>query len=214
MKSKISDQGFDSCMSGSELENSASMNGFQLTLKAVFSAPAKELPEDLNFPNAWTLMWHQAETLKALRDPSIDVVFNTAMTGDGKSLAAYLPVLQGQDSAMGLYPTNELARDQEMQVQSYVEIFKPENEPRVNRLSGALLEVYAENEGLRKGSAIASRSSQSDVLITNPDIFHYLHRGAYLTRSDVPDKLWNRIDKDFDLFIFDEFHVLDRKSVV
>lgn len=207
MKSKISDQGFDSCMSGSELENSASMNGFQLTLKAVFSAPAKELPEDLNFPNAWTLMWHQAETLKALRDPSIDVVFNTAMTGDGKSLAAYLSVLQGQDSAMGLYPTNELARDQEMQVQSYVEIFKPENEPRVNRLSGALLEVYAENEGLRKGSAIASRSSQSDVLITNPDIFHYLHRGAYLTRSDVPDKLWNRIDKDFDLFIFDEFHV-------
>ncbi|WP_283813007.1 type I-D CRISPR-associated helicase Cas3' [Leptothermofonsia sichuanensis] len=62
-------------------------------------------------------------------------------------------------------------------------------------------------QGLRKGSAIATRTSQSEVLLTNPDIFHYLHRGAYLLPEDSPDKLWGRIDKDFDLFIFDEFHV-------
>jgi CRISPR-associated endonuclease/helicase Cas3 len=53
-------------------------------------------------------------------------------------------------------------------------------------------------------------ASQREVLLTNPDIFHYLHRGAYLFKGqmgDSPDKLWGRIDKDFDLFIFDEFHV-------
>jgi CRISPR-associated endonuclease/helicase Cas3 len=108
---------------------------------------------------------------------------------------------------LGLYPTNELARDQETQIKSYIADFRPRHNPRVVRLSGADLEVYAENEGLRKGAAIANRSGQSEVLLTNPDIFHYLHRGAYLTKDDAPDKLWGRIDKDFDLFIFDEFHV-------
>ncbi len=178
-----------------------------IELKPVYSCPAENVPSDIQLPDRWTLSWHQVETLKALRNPDIDVVINTAMTGDGKSLAAYLEVLQGDCFAIGLYPTNALAGDQEIQVQNYISQFQPAHQPRVNRLSGPELEIYAENEGLRKGSAIASRAGQSEVLITNPDIFHYLHRGAYLTNKDVPDKLWNRIDKDFDLFIFDEFHV-------
>lgn len=169
--------------------------------------------EGIELPDGWKLSWHQVETFKALRDPNLDIVFNTAMTGDGKSLAAYLDVLQGDYFAVGLYPTNALARDQETQVQDYIAKFQPFNNPRVSRLSGSELEIYAENEGLRKGSAIASRAVQSEVLITNPDIFHYLHRGAYLTGKDTPDKLWNRIDKDFDLFIFDEFHVFAAPQV-
>jgi CRISPR-associated endonuclease/helicase Cas3 len=186
---------------------------YLIQLKAVYSSPADDTPAEIALPEGWKLSWHQVETLKALRDPNIDVVFNTAMTGDGKSLAAYLDVLQGNCFAIALYPTNALASDQETQVQDYIAKFKPVNEPRVNRLSGPELEIYAENEGLRKGSAIASRAGQSEVLITNPDIFHYLHRGAYLTSKDNPDKLWNRIDKDFDLFIFDEFHVFAAPQV-
>ncbi len=180
---------------------------YSIHLKPVYSCPAIEVAPGIHLPEGWQLSWHQLETLKALRDPNIDVVFNSAMTGDGKSLAAYLDVLQGDCYAIALYPTNALARDQENQVQDYIHQFQPANTPRVNRLSGPELEIYAENEGLRKASTIASRSGQSEVLITNPDIFHYLHRGAYLTSKDNPDKLWNRIDKDFDLFIFDEFHI-------
>ncbi len=179
-----------------------------ITLKPVYSCPAATLPPELKLPDGWiSLSWHQIETYQALHDPTVDVVFNTAMTGDGKSLAAYLGVLQGNGFAVGLYPTNELARDQEMQTQAYVTQFQPRHHPRINRLSGAELEIYAENEGLRKSAAIATRTSQSEVLLTNPDLFHYLHRGAYLIPGDSPDKLWGRIDKDFDLFIFDEFHV-------
>lgn len=186
---------------------------YSIRLKPLYSCPADEIPDGIKMPNGWQLAWHQAETLKALRDPSIDVVFNTAVTGDGKSLAAYLDVLQDNCYAIALYPTNTLAADQETQIRDYIQQFQPSSQPRVNRLSGPELEVYAENEGLRKGSAIASRSGQSEVLITNPDIFHYLHRGAYLTGKDTPDKLWNRIDKDFDLFIFDEFHVFAAPQV-
>ena len=186
---------------------------YSIRLKPVYSCPAQDIPPNIHLPDGWRLSWHQFETLKALRDPNSDVLFNTAMTGDGKSLAAYLDVVQGDCFAIALYPTNALARDQETQVQDYIRQFQPDNAPRVNRLSGPELEIYAENEGLRKGSALSSRTSQSEVLITNPDIFHYLHRGAYLTDKDTPDKLWNRIDKDFDLFIFDEFHVFATPQV-
>ncbi|MEM6838682.1 MAG: type I-D CRISPR-associated helicase Cas3' [Cyanobacteria bacterium P01_C01_bin.120] len=185
-----------------------------ICLKPVYSCPADRVPAGITLPDGWQqLAWHQVETLDALENPDIDVVFNAAMTGDGKSLAAYLNVLRGNVCAIALYPTNALVADQENQVQNYINDFQPPNEPRVNRLSGPELEIYAENEGLRKGSAIDNRADNSEVLITNPDILHYLHRGAYLTKYDNPDKLWNRVDKDFDLFIFDEFHVFAAPQV-
>ncbi len=170
---------------------------YQITLKPVYSCPAEVSPA-IKLPAGWSLAWHQAETFEALNDPDIDVLFNLAMTGDGKSLAAQLAVFQGDCTAIALYPTNELGRDQESQTRRYIELFKPENEPRVTRLSGAALEIYAENEGLRKSVAISTRSGQSELLLTNSDILHYLHRGAYLMPKDSPDKLWGRIDKDFD----------------
>lgn len=189
------------------------MSEYRITLKPVYSCPAEETPKGVKLPENWSLSWHQVETLKAIRDPNIDVILNYAMTGDGKSLAAYLETLLGNCYAIGLYPTNELARDQDTQIQGYIERFQPPNEPRIVRLSGQELEIYAQNEDLKKAAAISSRTGQSEILLTNPDIFHYLHRGAYLTRYDNPDKLWGKIDKDFDLFIFDEFHVFSAPQI-
>jgi CRISPR-associated endonuclease/helicase Cas3 len=188
------------------------MTEYKIVLKPVYSETV-ETPQGIDIPDGWRLAWHQLETFRALQDPDIDVVFNTAMTGDGKSLAAYLGVLQGNTEAIALYPTNELARDQENQIRKYVEDFRPRNEPRIARLNSAELELYAENEGIKKSAAIATHGSQREILITNPDIFHYLHRGAYLMPKDSPDKLWGRIDKDFNLFIFDEFHVFSAPQI-
>jgi CRISPR-associated endonuclease/helicase Cas3 len=97
---------------------------FHITLKPVYSQTVPT-PDGVKLPDNWSLSWHQVATLEALRNPNIDVIFNTAMTGDGKSLAAYLEVIQGEFSAIGLYPTNELARDQETQIQGYIEQFQP-----------------------------------------------------------------------------------------
>ena len=192
------------------------MSDYQIRLKPVYSQTVTA-PEGLVLPTGWNLAWHQLATLEALRDPNIDVVVNTAMTGDGKSLAAYLEALQDSSTcAIGLYPTNELGRDQEIQVNDYIAKFPSAKDLRVNRLNGAELEMYAAGEKLGKAAAILTKSSQSEVLITNPDIFHYLHRGAYIIngkKGDSPDKLWNKIDKDFDLFIFDEFHVYSAPQV-
>ncbi|HAX78356.1 MAG TPA: type I-D CRISPR-associated helicase Cas3' [Cyanobacteria bacterium UBA11372] len=189
------------------------MSEYKITLKPVYSCPAEETPKGVQLPENWLLSWHQVATLEAIRNPNIDVILNYAMTGDGKSLAGYLETLQGNCYAIGLYPTNELARDQDRQIQGYIEKFQPPNEPRIVRLSGQELEIYAENEGLKKAAAISTRTGQSEILLTNPDIFHYLHRGAYLIRHDNPDKLWGQIDKNFNLFIFDEFHVFSAPQI-
>ncbi|TAF51663.1 MAG: type I-D CRISPR-associated helicase Cas3' [Oscillatoriales cyanobacterium] len=194
------------------------MTDYQIQLQSVFSAPSESVPSGVRLPNDWSLMWHQAETFKALQDPDIDVVINTAMTGDGKSLAAYLGMfcdrgVFGLEGAIGLYPTNELARDQERQIESYKRDFD-NSDLRVARLSSETLELYAEQEDLKKGDAILSRAGNAEIILSNPDIFHYLHRGAYLIKQhENPDKLWNRLDKYFDLFIFDEFHVFQAPQI-
>ena len=119
------------------------MRDYQITLNPIYSSPVTETPDTIKLPQNWNLAWHQLETLNALRNPEIDVVINTAMTGDGKSLAAFLSTLQDEKNAIAsgselrsiaLYPTNELARDQESQIHNYINLFQPELEPRVNRL--------------------------------------------------------------------------------
>ncbi|MCP6760883.1 MAG: type I-D CRISPR-associated helicase Cas3' [Fischerella sp. CENA71] len=187
------------------------MSNYSISLKPVYSQTVPT-PNGVNLPDGLSLVWHQVETLKALQHPDNDVVIDVAMTGDGKTLIAYLQSLQGETPegfcyTIALYPTNELARDQEAQVKRYIEQFKPNNDPRISRLSGAELEIYAESEGIKKWEAIATRIQESEIIQTNPDIFHYLHQHAYLTPKDSPNKLWSPLDTKFDLFIFDEFHV-------
>ncbi|WP_019503796.1 type I-D CRISPR-associated helicase Cas3' [Pleurocapsa sp. PCC 7319] len=188
------------------------MNNF-IQLKPIYSCPAHEIPKEIKLPNGWILSWHQRETYLSLNDSKVDVVINTGMTGDGKTLAGDLDVIVGDSLALKMYPTNELARDQEISAKEYLKQFELEDNLKINRLSGQDLELYAEQEGLKKKAAFKTRAFNSEILLTNPDIFHYLHRGAYLTTYDNPDLLWNKIDKRFDLFVFDEFHVFSAPQI-
>jgi CRISPR-associated endonuclease/helicase Cas3 len=188
------------------------MSDYSIKLNPVYSCPTSDILKEIKLPKNCNLSWHQVETYKAINNPDVNVVINTAMTGDGKSLAADLAVLFGDFSALKMYPTNELARDQEIQTKQYDLLFELEDK-RINRLSSQDLELYAEEEGLKKKDALKTKFDNSEILLTNPDIFHYLHRGAYLTPYDNPDLLWNRIDKRFDLFVFDEFHVFSAPQI-
>ncbi len=79
-------------------------------LKSVFSEIASNALVGIQLPTSWQhLSWHQAETLKALDDPAVDMVVNTAMTGGGKSLAAFLEVLARDIQTLGMCPANELS---------------------------------------------------------------------------------------------------------
>jgi CRISPR-associated endonuclease/helicase Cas3 len=191
---------------------------FTIYLKPVYSKTV-ETPEGINLPPGWQLSWHQAETFRLLGSTDIDVVFNTAMTGDGKSLAAYLKSITVKlFNTIAMYPTNELARDQERQVQEYKAQFQPKYDPQVYRLTGSTLADFVETNKLpSKQQGIIDRVDNSEILLTNPDIFHYIHDFRYVRKgkkaSDNPDKLFRKLDDSYKLFIFDEFHIFSSPQI-
>ena len=90
----------------------------QITLLPVYSklADPQSVPPKVaqRLPQDWQLSQHQVETYHALTRRDADVLVNTAMTGDGKSLRAYLPTLVNpKRHAFGMYPTIELSRDKQ-----------------------------------------------------------------------------------------------------
>ena len=198
------------------------MSFYSITLKPVYSQTVTT-PEGVALPDGWKLSWHQAETFNALCDQDIDVVFNTAMTGDGKSLAAYLRTMTAKNySTLAMYPTNELARDQERQVEEYKNKFNPRNDPQIYRLTGTTLEDFVETNQLSsKQKGIINLVDNSEILLTNPDIFHYIHQFRYLRRNpdnprkgDNADKIFRKVDSLYKLFVFDEFHVFSSPQIV
>ncbi len=173
------------------------------------SDPIADLPAGL------ALREHQVKTFEAIRDPDIDVVFNTAMTGDGKSLAAYLSALTEGKSILAMYPTNELIKDQEQQVQGYCQWFA-QHIACDKMFSEKLSELRTELTDLRgQKAAIEHLALKNPILLTNPDIFNLIANFQYLNPEyENPDQLVQHIIDYYDLFLFDEFHIYDVSQVI
>jgi len=189
----------------------------QITTLPVYSRLADQAEVEAAFGRALPvqLSQHQLETYRALRDPTVDVVINTAMTGDGKSLAAYLPtLLHPERGAFGMYPTNELALDQSRQFASYNAAFA--GKLSFTDLSGDTLGAFIADrpEFARRGEALAALMQDHQVLLTNPDIFHlminYRYGSGILSIQELP-ALVNACYKNF---IFDEFHTFSTPQMV
>lgn len=179
-------------------------------------APPGAMPKEIQqrLPAEFQLSTHQLETYQASQSGEYDVVFNKAMTGDGKSLAAYLPTLIHSVPVLAMYPTNELARDQEIQLPTMKERWG--SRFRHERITAARLEEKIAADKLqRKSQAIEFLTDNNQVILTNPDIFHYLAQFFYTRRDDAPDWLFGRkIAGNFDRFLFDEFHIFSTPQVV
>ena len=171
------------------------------------SAPIADIPTRLS------LREHQVKTFDAIRDPDIDVVFNTAMTGDGKSLAAYLPALVNDRRVLAMYPTNELILDQRKQIRSYCSQFNRNITPEC-MFSERLYDLRAELELGSQASTIEFLAEGHEVLLTNPDIFNLIANFKYMSEHQNPDRLLQTILNCYDIFLFDEFHIYDVSQVV
>ena len=168
-----------------------------------------------NGPENLELRKHQVETYEAIHAPDVDVIFNSAMTGDGKSLAAYFPALTQGTSILAMYPTNELIEDQNRQVRGYCEWF--EHSIACDKLfSDRLYELRAELTELRgQKAAIELLAMENPILLTNPDIFNLIANFHYLNPEyENPDQLVQHIIDMYNLFIFDEFHLYDVSQVI
>ena len=186
----------------------------KVSVKPVYSRKAEIVPIQ-NGPEGLALRRHQIETYEVIQDPNVDVIFNTAMTGDGKSLAAYLPALTEGKSILAMYPTNELIKDQERQVQEYCQWF--DQGIACDKMFGErLYKLREELKDLRGQSAAIELLAQANpILLTNPDIFNLIANFHYLNPEyENPDQLVQHIIDFYDLFVFDEFHLYDVSQVI
>lgn len=187
----------------------------------VYSKLADEnsIPSELRakLPKGWKLSQHQLETYLALIAGDTEVVFNTAMTGDGKSLAGQLPFLAQSEGwkypLLAMYPTNELIEDQIAHLDSTLERWGVN--ARRARLNSAALDLKMQDDDYaRRGEALMSVLRNDDVILTNPDIFHYVMHQFYTWPTDAPDRYVGPLTQKIRQLTFDEFHIFDAPQIV
>ncbi|MGH8071945.1 MAG: type I-D CRISPR-associated helicase Cas3' [Candidatus Entotheonellia bacterium] len=162
------------------------------------------------------MLEHQVQTYQALTTGEVDVLINIAMTGDGKSLAAQLPTLTADRPSplMAMYPTNELISDQVLQFeQAKIRWNRPDLQ--VTRLDAHQLDQIEAETELRRADALVHSWRNHEVVLTNPDIFHYVMEQYYIrTGLDASDRVLGPLLQLFDHLVFDEFHVFQAPQVV
>src|SRR2546421_663210 len=181
-----------------------------LDILPVYSA---EHPDPHYHIGSMQLLKHQAETLEAFNDPGVDVIFNTAMTGDGKSLAAYLPVFKEGKRIIAMYPTNELIQDQYHALPGYekrLDIRLPNNAKMYSEEISRVMQEYDINARLE---AVRELLKYNPILLTNPDLVHLIMSHQYgcdYLRKELPIQL----AASCDYFVFDEFHVFGVPQII
>lgn len=164
----------------------------------------------------WQLSQHQVDTYNALVNSDADVIFNTAMTGDGKSLAGQLPALVKGGiywKTLVMYPTNELIADQYINFEITKNLWK--SDVVFDSLNGANLDQKMEDEDFAKrGDALMGIFKNKDLILTNPDIFHYVMHQFYNLPKDAPDGYAATLTQIARQLTFDEFHIFDAPQVI
>jgi CRISPR-associated endonuclease/helicase Cas3 len=192
----------------------------KITTLPVYSklADPKNIPLDVlkAVPEGQRLSQHQVDTYRALTEGDYDVIFNTAMTGDGKSLAGQLPaMIRGGINwpTMVMYPTNELIADQIASLGATAQ--KWNTGVKFGLLNSAELDrVVADDNYARRGEALIRILRNNDLVLTNPDIFHYVMHQFYTFPKDAPEKFAAPLAQKFEQLTFDEFHIFDAPQIV
>lgn len=189
---------------------------------AVSSQPADPaaVPPELfaRLPPGWQLSAHQLATYQALcgeQSAQTDIVINSAMTGDGKSIAGLLPYITGQgpEGVLALYPTNELIRDQWASAKKSLETWQ-RNARSVTTLNGARLdELTAKSNVLKRPGILVKELKSRPIVLTNPDILHAMLQFIYQQPMHDPTNILRIITDSFQQLTFDEFHIFDTAQV-
>ncbi len=158
------------------------------------------------------LRYHQAQTWQAFESSDAEVIFDTALTGDGKSLAGQLPMLVDDRYALLMYPTNELIRDQEKQVAKHLEMFNLKRSYQL--MYSELITEEVEKLGLsNRSSTILGWLKNRDYILSNPDLFHLMSSYNYGSNQDKREFVY-QIPEAFNYFLFDEFHIFGPPQVI
>ncbi|NJN18913.1 MAG: type I-D CRISPR-associated helicase Cas3' [Oscillochloris sp.] len=192
----------------------------QITTLPVYSrlADPADIPEAIvqRLPESWSLSQHQLETYRALHDPAVGVVINTAMTGDGKSLAGLLPTLTDDqhNGTMALYPTNELIQDQQRSTETMLPLWQRPASWSGMLYGARLDELSATVEHLKRPEVLIRALKNHRLILSNPDMLHAILQFHYQQYGRSPSHVVAQLSTLFAQLTFDEFHIFETPQVV
>ncbi|SFS75119.1 type I-D CRISPR-associated helicase Cas3' [Marininema halotolerans] len=139
------------------------------------------------------------------------IIWNQAMTGAGKTLANYsLLTHMPKIRALGMYPVNELIKDQYQSVKDSVELGKWDEVAiwTAEEMRGERKPGESKVDQIRRMTSSFYRS-----IFTNPDHLMLISQERFFSykKGDVPELLYRLAD--YHLQIFDEFHLYDIAQV-
>lgn len=137
-------------------------------------------------------------------------LFLVTPTGSGKTLGSYAYPINNKLSTIGVYPTNELIRDQEQALQPWID---PNSDHKLLRIDSKQLDVWQDTLDLRQHSQTwETLLNWEPTILTNPDILFYTFFGLYKGQSGINQRLYTKVG-DYQLFVFDEFHLYNVKQM-
>jgi CRISPR-associated endonuclease/helicase Cas3 len=137
-------------------------------------------------------------------------LFLVTPTGSGKTLGSYAYTINHSEPALGVYPTNELIRDQEAALRPWID---PNEDSRLLRIDSAQLDHWQDMLDLQRHALTIERlMNWTPTILTNPDILFYTFFGLYGGPGGLGKRLFVLVGQ-YRLFIFDEFHLYNVKQM-
>lgn len=137
-------------------------------------------------------------------------LFLVTPTGSGKTLASYAYAINHELPAFGVYPTNELIRDQERSLKSWID---PHKNYRLLRVDSRQLDHWQDALGERQhATTFETLMNWHPTILTNPDILFYTFFGLYKGPHSISQRLFTLVG-EYRFFIFDEFHLYNVKQM-
>ncbi len=137
-------------------------------------------------------------------------LFLVTPTGSGKTLGSYAYAINQRVPAFGVYPTNELIRDQENALKPWLD---PHDEHALLRIDSQQLDHWQDTLDLaRHSSTLETLMNWQPTILTNPDILFYTFFGLYKGSEGLCQRLFVLVGQ-YRLFVFDEFHLYNVKQM-
>ena len=137
-------------------------------------------------------------------------LFLVTPTGSGKTLASYAYAIRHKLPAFGVYPTNELIRDQERALKPWIDPFQ---DYRLLRVDSKQLDHWQDAlDEQQHATTFETLMNWHPTILTNPDILFYTFFGLYRGPHSVRQRLFTFVG-EYRYFIFDEFHLYNVKQM-
>lgn len=162
----------------------------------------------------YVYQWRVYELIRSAFDnEEMLCLFLVTPTGSGKTLSSFAYSIRTGMPALGVYPTNELIRDQEKALApEYRRVL--EREEWVLRIDSRALDEWGlDMDEPRHASALEVLLNWRYPILTNPDVLFYILFGRYPDVKSQRQRLFSRLADSYRLMIFDEFHLYNVKQM-